>query len=209
MPLALTKPTQRTPSTAQQFTYEDFLERYDGIRSEWVQGEVVIMSPVSNIHQRIGNLLFRILSDFVETGDLGQVFQAEFQMKLPAHRAGREPDIFFIAHEKLAKLKTNYFDGPGDIVVEIISPESIERDRVTKFEEYQEAGVQEYWLIDPLNQQVNFFELNTQGQYHAAYIEVNGTYRSKVLAGLWIKTEWLWQTPSPLMSHIRQELGLS
>ena len=103
----------------------------------------------------------------------------------------------------------NYFDGPADLVVEIMSPESVQRDRVTKYEEYQEAGVQEYWLIDPLSHQVNFFERNEQGQYHATPISADDIYHSKVLAGLWIKTEWLWQSPPPLMSHIREELGLS
>ena len=74
MPVAITKPIQYAADTTPRISYEDFLERSDGIRSEWVQGVTVIMSPVSHVHQRIGNLLFRIISDFVETSDLGQVF---------------------------------------------------------------------------------------------------------------------------------------
>ncbi len=74
--------TAMRPASAeapQKISYEEFLERYDGIRAEWVDGEVQLMSPVSNAHQRIGNLLFRIISDFVEAHDLGRVFQLEFK----------------------------------------------------------------------------------------------------------------------------------
>ena len=203
--------TERRPATLAalpKITYEEFLERYDGIRAEWVDGEVELMSPVSNVHQRIGNFLFRVITEFVEQQELGEVFQLEFQMKLTDEKRGREPAIFFVPKARLTQLRSSYFDGPGDLVVEIISPESVERDRVKKFGEYEQAGVREYWLIDPIAREAKFFRLDEKGRYQAAPSDAEGLYHSAVLEGLWLKIDWLWQSPPPPMSAVRRELGL-
>ncbi len=196
------------PAAPPKITYEEFLERYDGIRAEWIDGEVQLMSPVSNVHQRIGNFLFRVLAEFVEVYDLGEIFQAEFQMKLSDLRRGREPDILFVAKARLAHLRMNHYDGPADLVVEIISPESIQRDRVTKFAEYQRAGVLEYWLIDPVTQQVDFFQLDGFGHFQSVPPDSEGIYRSTVLPDFWLRTDWLWQSPPPPLTSVRKALSL-
>ncbi len=191
-----------------KISYEEFLERYDGIRAEWVDGEVQLMIPVSNAHQRIGNFLFRVISDFVEAHDLGEVFQLEFQMKLVKEKRGREPDLFFVPKAKLAQLAPGYFDGPADLVVEIISPESIKRDWEDKFAEYQSGGVAEFWLIDPVTQQVNFFRRDAGGRFQTVLPGSDGIYHSSGLSGFWLRVDWLWQSPSPPTSAVRKELGL-
>lgn len=196
------------PAAPPKITYEEFLERYDGIRAEWIDGEVELMSPVSNVHQRIGNFLFRVMAEFVEVYDLGDIFQAEFQMKLSGLRRGREPDILFVAKAKLTQLRLNHYDGPADLVVEIISPESIQRDRVTKFAEYQRAGVLEYWLIDPLTQQVDFFQRDSAGHFQSVLPDEKGIYRSMALPDFWLRVAWLWQAPPPLLTIVRKELQL-
>jgi len=171
--------------------------------------DYLVMSPVSEVHQRVGRFLVRLISDFVEEHDLGLVFYAEFQMKSGKALPGREPELIFVYQDNLSLIRRNYFDGPGDLVVEIISPESIQRDRVTKFEEYQQAGVKEYWLIDPLTQEANFFQRDDAGRFQSVSIDTEDTYQSRALPGLWIKTNWLWQSPAPLLSAVRKELGLS
>lgn len=202
--------TRPTPTYAPpKISYEDFLVQYDGVHAEWVDGEVELMSAaVSSNHQRIGNFLFRILTEFVEVYDLGEVFQLEFQMKLARERRGREPDLFFVAKSRLDRLESNFFDGPGDLVIEIISPESIERDTVRKFEEYQSGGVPEFWLIDPPSQQVSFFQRDANGIFQLATLNADGTYHSVGLPGFWLREEWLWQSPMPTMSAMRKEFGL-
>lgn len=196
------------PIAPPKMTYEEFLERYDGIRAEWVAGEVELMSPVSDAHQRIGLFLMRLLADFVDGHDLGRIFYAEFQMKSGPDLPGREPDLIFVSKSNLSRVRRNYFDGPGDLAVEIISPESIERDRVKKFQEYEQAGVREYWLIDPLMREARFFLLDATGRYQVVPANAEGIYHSVVLEGLWLKMDWLWQSPSPPMSFVRKELGL-
>lgn len=200
------RPDQKV--TSSKITYEEFLERYEGVRAEWIDGEVELMSAVSSRHQEIGNFLIRVISEFVEVHDLGRVFQSEFQMKLRNGRPGREPDLFFVAKSRLDHLQASFFDGPGDLVIEIISPESIERDTVKKFEEYQSGGVPEFWLIDPPSQQVRFFQRDANGLFQTASADADGIYRSIGLPGFWLREEWLWQSPMPPMSAIRKELGL-
>lgn len=191
-----------------KISYEDFLVQYDGVHAEWVDGEVELMSAVSSKHQEIGNFLIRVISEFVEVHDLGRVFQSEFQMKLTNGRPGREPDLFFVSKLRLDHLQPNYFDGPGDLVIEIISPESIERDTVRKFAEYQSGGVPEFWLIDPPSQRVRFFQRDANGLFQTASADADGVYHSIGLPGFWLREEWLWQSPMPPMSAIRKALGL-
>lgn len=189
--------------------YEQFLERYAGVRAEWIDGEVELMSPVSSAHQRIGNFLFRVISDFVETYDLGQVFQLEFQMKLVGQKRGREPDLFFVPKAKYGQIHSGYFDGPGDLVIEIISPESVGRDQVDKFNEYQRGGVPEFWLIDPVAQQVTFFHRDAIGRFQVVSPSDDGIYHCPAMPGFWLRLDWLWQSPPPPLPVVRKELGIS
>jgi Uma2 family endonuclease len=87
--------------------------------------------------------------------------------------------------------------------VEVISPESIGRDRGEKFYEYERGKVPEYWLLDPLTQRAEFYQLNA-GQYRMVPVDTQGVYRSSVLPGFWLKVSWLWQNPLP---HPLQILG--
>jgi Uma2 family endonuclease len=81
--------------------------------------------------------------------------------------SGREPDILFIANVHLERLLENRLDGPADLVVEVISTESLRRDREDKYKEYREAGILEYWVIDPRpgKQRADFYYLNENGDY--------------------------------------------
>ena len=120
---------------------------------------------------------------------------------------GREPDLLFVAAAHLPRLQETYLDGPADLVVEIVSPESAGRDRGEKFIEYEAGGVLEYWLLDPQRQWAEFYLLQN-GRYHLAFAGAAGEYRSTVLPGFWLRTEWLWQRPLPTVLTVIRELGL-
>lgn len=192
-----------------KISYEDFLQRFSGIHAEWVDGEVLEMPSVSIKHQDVGRFLLRLISDFVEDYQLGTVLYEKFQMRLPTRPSGREPDIIFVGTANLSRLGSSYLDGPGDLVVEIVSPESQSRDRVDKFAEYQRDGVGEYWLIDPALQEALFFVRDTHGHFQSVTPDSGGIYHSAVLIGLWLRIAWLWQRPLPPMVQVRRELGLS
>jgi Uma2 family endonuclease len=112
--------------------------------------------------------------------------------------------IFFVASENRGRIKTNFLDGPADLVIEVISPESLQRDRGEKFFEYEQGGVREYWLIDPLRRQADFYIRGDDELYHAGAI-VDGIYRSEVLKGLWLRVGWLWQGPLPSVLGVIKE----
>jgi len=179
-------PTDAPP----KISYEDFLVRYDGVHAEWVDGEVELAMSVSDTHQEISIFLLRLMTEFVEAFDLGRVFQLEFQMKLARERRGREPNLFFVQKSRLDRLQRNHFDGPGDLVIEIVSTDSVRRDYEDKFQEYQSGGVPEYWLIDPLSQQANFFQRDAGGTFQRIPSNADGVYHSLALPGFWVREEW-------------------
>ena len=188
-------------------TIEQFLEWCEeDIWAEWVDGEVIIMSPASRKHQQIADFLSAILRIFSETKNLGLTISAPFSMRLDTTSAVREPDLLFISTANLHRLKESYLDGPADIAIEIISPESIERDREDKFAEYEQAGILEYWLIDPVHEQAEFYILK-QGRYHLADIS-DGIFRSHILPGFDLQIAWLWQTPLPNTLRVLREIGI-
>jgi Uma2 family endonuclease len=192
--------------TITTMTFEDFLEwTTEDTHAEWVNGEIVIPSPANVRHQRIVQFLFTILSRFVQLNTLGEVLVAPFQMKLA--NSGREPDVLFLAREHADRVKQTYLDGPADLVVEIISPESIGRDRGEKFREYEQAGITEYWLIDPEAQRAEFYQLDAMGSYQLVSVGADGIYHSSVLTGFWLREEWLWQEPLPDVEDVLIEVG--
>jgi Uma2 family endonuclease len=184
-------------------TYEQFLACYEGTHAEWVDGWIVPMSPVGREHQRLGRFLFTLLHEFVEAKGAGEVFYETFQMRLVG--TAREPDLLFVATEHAERIRNAYLDGPADIAVEIISPESRARDRGEKFYEYEQAGVREYWLIDPDRRAAEFYALDRSGVYRACPLE-GDVFRSTVLEGFRLRVGWLWDLP-PLREALA-DLGL-
>lgn len=184
------------PAQPRKMTYEEFLAWADeDTLAEWVDGEVIMTSPASRRHQEIALFLGQVIGLYVEQLGSGRVLVSPFQMKL--ERSGREPDLLFVANEHLERLKETYLDGPADLVVEIVSKESAGRDRGEKFYEYEQAGVPEYWLIDPGMKRVEFYQLSSEGQYHLVSPDPAGVYRSPILPAFWLRVAWLWQEPLP------------
>lgn len=194
------------PSPLPNMSYEEFLVwAEDGSHVEWVDGDVIIMSPSSHQHQEIADFLTALLRHFVEANQLGIVLSSPFQMKLTTRPSGREPDVIFVSNKNRDSLKNAYLDGPADIAVEVISPESETRDRNEKFSEYERAGVCEYWLIDPIRKQADFYVLGDLGSYDKATIGAGGIFYSGVLDGLFLNVEWLFQEPMPPLISILKE----
>lgn len=188
-----------------KMTYPQFLKTVpDDVHAEWVDGQVVPMTPVSSDHSKLSVFLAALLLHFAPIQDAGEVFSEPFQMKTGPDLPGRSPDLIFVSRERLSQLRKNYLKGPADLVVEIISPGSRARDRREKFHEYEQGGVREYWLIDPVRQQAEFYELGKNGAFRPISVEEDGVFRSQVLKGLWLRVSWLWQSlPPPLMTVLK------
>ena len=199
-------PARPTKLDLPRMTYEQFLEwDFEDPHVEWVNGEVVMMSPVSGEHQFVRRFLMNVFTYFIEEHDLGELLDDPFQMKTAPDLPGRAPDLQFLAKKNLGRLKKNHLEGPADLVVEIISPGSRGTDRGDKFYEYEEGGVKEYCLIDPERKRAEFYRLGRDKQYHLMPAE-DGIFRSAVLKGFWLRVEWLWQRPR--LKAALAELGL-
>ena len=196
---------EQTRKWEAKMSYQAFLDWADeDTRAEWVDGEVIMMSPASAQHQQIAAFLLRVLGTFVEVHDLGLVISAPFQMKL---ERGREPDLLFLAQEHLGRLQETYLDGPADLVIEIVSPESVGRDRGEKYYEYAQGGVPEYWLIDPQVERAEFYQLRAPGRYCTVCPDQHDVYHSACLPGFWLRTSWLWNMPLPNPLRVLGEIA--
>jgi len=178
-------------------SYEAFLA-IDGEHqhAEWEDGATIIFMPATPQHQDIVTFLVTLLRLFTDFFQLGTVLTAPVEMKVSPTSNAREPDILFVAKANLGLITNKRLTGPADLAVEVISPESVARDHGKKFREYQDAGVKEYWVIDPRPglQPASFWVLDHHGRYQAGVIDEQGVYHSTVLPGFWLDVAWL-QSP--------------
>ncbi|HXF64986.1 MAG TPA: Uma2 family endonuclease [Caldilineaceae bacterium] len=200
-PIQKTLPLEARQEQVIPMTYEEYLADFDdATHAEWANGVAIVFMPPNIRRQRLFNFLFLLLGNYVAYLRLGELFAGPTAMRL-AHSV-REPDIFFVAQEHLDRVDAQQLHGPADLAIEIVSPESSARDRDEKFFEYQQAGILEYWLIDPRPglERADFWVLDEQGKYRPVPLALDGVYRSTVLPGFWLDTNWLWLDvlPNPL-----------
>lgn len=189
-----------------RMSFDQFVQWCDeDTYAEWVDGEVQAMTAPGTRHQDLLLFLVSLLRIFAEEKQAGRVLAAPYLVKLP--RSGRLPDVLFVSRESESRFGKVFLQGPPDLAVEIVSRESRTRDRRDKRREYAEAGIREFWLIDPEREQAEFYHLGETGSYAALPVE-NGTVRSIVLPGLWLRVEWLWQEPLPPLLQVLREWGL-
>lgn len=197
------------PPARSKLPYGRFLRLYAGTHAEWVDGEVLELSPASRRHQLIADFLARVLGVYVEETGCGRVISPPFQMRTSAALPGREPDLIFVATANLGRLKATHLDGPADLVVEVVSPDSRQRDRRDKLSEYQTGGVAEYWIVDPVRGEAIFHQLDSNSHYSVVSRRRSGIYRSKVVPGFWLRVEWLLQDPPPRVLAVLRALKVA
>lgn len=196
-----------TPASlvSDKLSFEEYLAAYDGVRAEWVDGDVVTMSPAGDPHQDIVEFLVSLFRYFVEETGAGLVRSQHFPMKFGGR--ARVPDILFVAAEHMDRYRGTYIDGPADLAVEVVSPESRARDRNEKLSEYERAGVREYWLLDPISERAELYRLDDSGRYTLIPLGDPPRLRSEVMRGLWIDPAWLWSKPIPKLTVVYKEWG--
>lgn len=210
--------TEAPPPLAQQphtqgplrMTYEEYLNwSGEDTFAEWVNEEVIIPMPAKVWHQQLVVFLDRVLGLFVSFFGLGQLLTAPVEVKLYPGGPSREPDLFFVSTTQLDRLHSGRCNGAPDLVIEIVSDDSVRRDRIEKFDEYEQAGVREYWIIDnrPDQQRAWFYQLGNFGVFERVLPDEHGVYRSQVLAGFWLRLDWLWQEAPDELRAIAEVLG--
>lgn len=152
-------------------TYADLLEWEEDVRAEIIHGEIRMLSAPLRIHQKVLRKLFLKIGNYLE-GKTCEIYSAPFDVRLFQEEDDTpcdvdtvvEPDISVICDP--SKLDDTGCKGAPDLIIEILSPTTHRHDRLTKYNLYQRAGVQEYWIVDP-DAQVVLVHTLEEGQYHS------------------------------------------
>ena len=180
-------------------SYEEYLvwREVEGHLGEWVNGEVIVFELPKWAHQRLRGFVFNLLGLYVRLFRLGEVTMSGFEMRLST--SAHLPDVFFISTATLDRVDEDHLTGTADLVVEIVSDDSVTRDRRYKLAKYEAAGVPECWMLDPRpgRHQTAFYQPTPAGQYEEIKPDAGGRYHSRALPSFWLKPEWFWQDPLP------------
>ena len=175
---------------------EEYMEHYAEDFHEWIDGVVYKMSSVSLNHEKITGYLRELFSAYFALTTSGNVVSAPFVMVLDTIPSRREPDLQIILGENQENITDTYMNGAADICIEVVSPSNQDTDYGAKFNEYEQGGVKEYWIIDPKRRIIRFNRLDEEGVYRDIPAN-NGIYETPLLPKLKIDTSVLWQKNMP------------
>jgi Uma2 family endonuclease len=162
-PIASQSGPQPAWDIAKLFPYQghwsvsDYLQLNGNYFVEFTDGNVEVLPMPTLIHQLIVKRLFVLLEAFVIARNLGLVVFAPFRIRLDEMKF-REPDLMFMSRENFPHVKNEFSDG-ADLVMEVVSDDDRKRDLEIKRREYAQAGVPEYWIVDPQNSQITVLKL--------------------------------------------------
>ena len=164
-------------------------------KSEWINGELVLQSPVMDIHSSINLKLTSLLSSYINRNNLGHlVFEkALINFEFAVHNY--EPDVAYFDPEKVQYINddTCLYSTMPDFIVEIISKSTKKNDRGIKFETYQKHKVSEYWIIEPFKKTIEQYLLH-KGKYQKPIIYgIKDTIESVVIEGFKTRVEALYE----------------
>lgn len=170
-------------STAIRFTYQDYLQLPEDRRYEIVNGDLyTVPSPVP-YHQRVSSNLEFALRLHITEHDLGEVLDAPCDVLL-SETDVVQPDIFYISKARLSIIGEAYIQGAPDLVIEVLSPTTAQRDRGIKQKLYAREGVTEYWIVDPAAKTIEVLTLH-EGQYRrAGFYGLEDALQSPLFPGL-------------------------
>ncbi len=138
-------------------TYQDCARPPDdGKRYELLEGEIVVSPSPNTRHQEVSGRLHYALHGWAQRTDAGKVFAAPCDVVLSPHDVV-QPELLFIAREHRSRITADNIQGPPDLVAEILSPATAERDLDRKRRLYERHGVAKYWIVDPNAQSLTAF----------------------------------------------------
>ena len=172
--------------STQRYTYADYASWDDENRYELIDGQAYLMSAPSMAHQKISGALHNQLYNFLK-GKPCEVFYAPFDVCLfglgDYDYTVVQPDLLVICD--MSKLDDRRCNGAPDMAIEILSPSNRRHDTVLKFNKYLQAGVREYWIVDPEAKSVQVHTL-VGGGYTTTTFDENQAAPVHVIDGLWI-----------------------
>ncbi len=171
------------------WTADDFLEWLEpGIHADLIDGEKFMHSPVNLIHADLLNFVDRLLGAYIEARRLGKLYREVVAVKLGSRNVFM-PDLAFVPAARVPDLADTFVPFTPALVVEALSPRTADRDVGPKFAAYEEHGVLEYWVLDPLTLDHRFYK--REGELLVAFAEDEEIIRSTAVAGFRMRRSWL------------------
>jgi len=181
--------TSTTKMTAQQFL--QLGEDPPGVRLELVNGEVAVSpSPIPD-HSTVIIKLITLLENYNEANDFGELYQ-DVDTILDRFNV-RRPDVLFFFNARTYLVGKKAMEGPPDLAVEVISPSSVEIDREDKFIQYRDAGVANYWIIDPAIKTIDAWQLAKSQYVQVGHAQGEETIKLPPFPDLEISLGRLWR----------------
>jgi Uma2 family endonuclease len=168
------------PLRKEYYTYEQWLSWDESVRAELYEGTLIMHAQPSQRHQSVLGEIYGQLWQFLK-GKSCKAFIAPFGVRLNNNEdTVFEPDIVIICDK--SKLDGKLFHGAPDMIIEIISPSTERMDRIYKYRKYQQAGVREYWIVEP---KLNLLQVGVlhNDAYIVSIYEQDDKVRVSVLEG--------------------------
>ena len=198
-------------NVANKLTFKEYLDYNDGTdsRYEFVDGELVLMNPPRGRHALIIRLINKIIESEIERQSLSWVTLNDIGVRTSIQRS-RIPDLSIVTREQMEQYLdiSAVLETPPILVIEVVSPESINRDYrfkrcsavlggspmsdcIKRRSEYAAIGISEYWIVDPAAQQVTLLQL-VEGFYEEKCYANNDLIVSPTFPELSITVAELW-----------------
>lgn len=168
-----------------RWTYEDYRRLPDdGRRYEVLRGVLYVTAAPNPLHQVALRNIVRLLVRFLDENPLGDFLFAPVDLILPRGlSAPVQPDLFYSTGGWKGQMTSQFMEGVPDLVLEVLSPSTRRYDRRTKLDVYAAAGVQEYWLADPLKRTFEVLVLRNGSYEVLGLFGAEGQVRSEVIPG--------------------------
>ncbi|MDY6969835.1 MAG: Uma2 family endonuclease [Spirochaetota bacterium] len=168
-----------------KFSYEDYrnLPESETNIYELIHGEFVMVPSPETYHQEISRNIEYFLWDFVRKNSLGFVYFAPFDVVFSKENVV-QPDILYISKERSKIITENNIQGAPDLIIEILSKSTAERDKTLKKTLYAKYGVKEYWIVDPETKTVEVLILQKTGYAIDRIYKKNDTLTTSLLEEL-------------------------
>lgn len=165
---------------AEFYTEEDYYNLPEDIRAELIDGKIYYQAAPSRIHQKILSYLHIRIGNYINAkGGSCEIYPAPFAVRLFEDRKTIvEPDISVICDKN--KLTDQGCTGAPDWIIEIISPGNSSHDYIRKLNLYADAGVREYWIVNPMDKTVFVYYLEESKFKAVAY-----TFQDKIKVNIY------------------------
>lgn len=164
------------------FTYQELqnLEVDENELYELINGKLMKRASPTTAHQRVVKKISMKMDAFINKKRLGELFFAPIDVVLDEHNMV-QPDILFVSEHKHDIVQETHIAGVPDLVVEVLSPSSIARDRDTKMKLYAQFNINEYWIVDPLAPCIEIYALTGNEYRLHSYAYEKGEVESIVM----------------------------